>query len=75
MIVSMSSPRISQPQNKAQKSSGCSDIRQKIGIRPRHLDANGAGPVVSRKSNHAKILAALGSHGVMFVPNGVVLAT
>jgi DNA-binding XRE family transcriptional regulator len=37
------------------------------------MEASGAGPVV-RKNTQAAVLAALGSHGVMLLPNGVVLA-
>jgi DNA-binding XRE family transcriptional regulator len=39
------------------------------------MEKSGAAPVVSRKITQAAVLAALGSHGVMLVPNGVVLAS
>jgi hypothetical protein len=39
------------------------------------MEGAGASPVVNRKSTQAAVLAALGSHGVMLVPNGAVLAS
>jgi DNA-binding XRE family transcriptional regulator len=39
------------------------------------MEASGAGPVVGRKSNQAKVLAALGSHGVMLLQRGAALAS
>jgi DNA-binding XRE family transcriptional regulator len=39
------------------------------------MEGYGSNPVKSRKSTQARVLAALGQHGVMMVPNGVVLAS
>jgi transcriptional regulator with XRE-family HTH domain len=38
------------------------------------MERSGSQPIVSRDSTVAAVLAALGARGVMFVPNGVVLA-
>jgi DNA-binding XRE family transcriptional regulator len=39
------------------------------------LEESGPRPVVSRDATLAAVLGALGAHGVMLVPHGVVLAS
>jgi hypothetical protein len=39
------------------------------------MERSGAKPVVSRQETLAKVLAALGAHGVLMQPRGVVLVS
>ena len=51
-------------------------IARLAGISRQSLSAmENAGVVVARRSTQAKVLAALGSHGVMLVPGGAIRAS